>query len=270
MKEVWVLSVRTSLPEICYNAEDLKTSFEVFTSFETAKEALRKKLREYAFAESPMFDGKGNLANLADDLAFEPSDEDGEDGGDEGDCIELTPDRLQAIKNALKTAFSGNDTDIGLKDARYWGNLIEIEISDGAIRFRGDDDGPLNGCDPVLTTNIFNMREEKDYYLYISDLFGQGDTSELYIDLKKTALNRSETWEEIEERAKRTKCTRCGRQFDFFDAQEAYGFDYYIGYGSAHDGSHVKADLCCDCFDELLDSLIKESKTTPVLYEPIC
>ena len=36
---------------------------------------------------------------------------------------------------------------------------------------------------------MFDMTEEKNYYLYINDRFGQDDnSSELYIDLIKTNL----------------------------------------------------------------------------------
>jgi len=49
----------------------------------------------------------------------------------------------------------------------------------------GYDDGPCNGYDPKIATNMFDMTEEKDYYLYVDDMFGQDASSELYIDLKK-------------------------------------------------------------------------------------
>ena len=68
--------------------------------------------------------------------------------------------------------------------------MIGFEYKDGVIKFYGDDDGPCNGYNPMLYTNVFDLTEEKDYFLYINDLFGQDDfTSELYIDLKKSVLN---------------------------------------------------------------------------------
>lgn len=64
MKEIWVLSVKTSLPEVCYNADSLVTTFFAFEHFSDAKNALRNKVKELAFSTSIMFDGNGNVNNL--------------------------------------------------------------------------------------------------------------------------------------------------------------------------------------------------------------
>lgn len=53
-----------------------------------------------------------------------------------------------------------------------------------------------------------------------------------------------------------TYCDMCGKEFDTWDHQEKFGFAYSIGYGSKHDGDHVSCDLCCDCFDKLLDEYL--------------
>ena len=57
MKNTWVLSIRTSLPEICESHGDLQTSIYTFDSFEEARSALRKVLKKYAFSENSMFNG---------------------------------------------------------------------------------------------------------------------------------------------------------------------------------------------------------------------
>lgn len=54
----------------------------------------------------------------------------------------------------------------------------------------------------------------------------------------------------------KTICTMCGKEFDMWDEQEGFGFNYHVGYGSKFDCSHVMVDLCCDCFDELMDTYI--------------
>ena len=70
--------------------------------------------------------------------------------------------------------------------------MIAFDYSNGVIRFYGDDDGSCNGYDPVIYTNMFDMREEKDYFMYIEDLLGQDEyASQLCIDLKKTVLKQS-------------------------------------------------------------------------------
>ena len=47
----------------------------------------------------------------------------------------------------------------------------------------------INGYDPKIDTNLLYMQEEKNYYLYIDDMFRQCDwmkaSSELYMDLTK-------------------------------------------------------------------------------------
>ena len=62
-------------------------------------------------------------------------------------------------------------------------------------------------------------------------------------------------------------CNMCGKALTEYDAQENFGFDYHIGYGSRHDMEIVKARFCCDCFDDLLDSLIHKCKINPVVGE---
>jgi len=60
-------------------------------------------------------------------------------------------------------------------------------------------------------------------------------------------------------------CTMCGKPLDDFDNQENFGFEYQIGYGSRHDGEHVKAQFCCECWDNILDLLIDKCKTNPIV-----
>lgn len=50
-------------------------------------------------------------------------------------------------------------------------------------------------------------------------------------------------------------CNRCGRPLDFWDLQEELIIHSdYLGYGTKHDGDSVHLQLCCNCFDELVDS----------------
>ena len=82
MKNTWVLSIRTSLPEVCESHGDLQTSIYTFDSFEEARTALRKVLKKYAFSENSMFDGKGNIIyfhKYITDLAY---DDDMDEYGD--------------------------------------------------------------------------------------------------------------------------------------------------------------------------------------------
>jgi len=57
----------------------------------------------------------------------------------------------------------------------------------------------------------------------------------------------------------------CGKDFDEFDTQEDFSLHRYVGYGSWFDGSYIYLDLCCDCFDKLInDYIVPRCKISPV------
>ena len=56
MDNKWVLSIKTSQPDVCRSKDDLKTAFYVYDSFEEARAAFRDAVRRYAFEENAMFD----------------------------------------------------------------------------------------------------------------------------------------------------------------------------------------------------------------------
>lgn len=62
-------------------------------------------------------------------------------------------------------------------------------------------------------------------------------------------------------------CNVCGKTFDFYDSNESFGMHHYIGYGSKHDGEILDLNLCCKCFDKVLDLIIPMCKHTPVKGE---
>lgn len=186
MKDCWVLSVKTSLPETAQRFDRLKTSISVFDSFEKARDAMRSCIKGYAFSENQMFDGKGRLKRLEEYIERRCEEGDIEDG-EEG---ELNKGVLSEISRALAEAFSGADTVLRLKDGYYTDWMVSMEVKEGRLQFSGDDDGPCNGYDPVLATNIFSMEKDREYYLYIEDLFGQNRyPAVLYIDLRWCCLN---------------------------------------------------------------------------------
>lgn len=181
MKDIWVLSVRTSLPNACERFGDMKTEFFAFECFEDAKAAFREKIQKMAFSENSMFNGKGQITHFSRYI------DDVDDDFDDEDC--LTKNKLSEIQEALIAVFSGVDTKLQIEAGDYTDWMIAVSVQPDSIDFYGDDDGPWNGYDPVLKTNMFSMEKEMDYYLYIDDRFGQDDaTSELYIDLKKVTV----------------------------------------------------------------------------------
>ncbi len=58
----------------------------------------------------------------------------------------------------------------------------------------------------------------------------------------------------------------CGKDFDFLDEQEGFGFNYpNVGYGSRYDESKIALDLCCNCFDKLMtEYIVPKCKISPV------
>ena len=181
MKNTWIVSIRTSLPNVCYKMGDLDAEFYAFESFEEAREAARGILRGFAFSKNTMFDGEGHLIQLSDyiESCAISDDEEWDDGF-------LSRKNLIAVRDALEQVFRGVDSTPELCEGLCTDYMIAYRYENGEIRFCGDDDGPCNGYDPTIRTNMFSMTYEKDYYFYIDDMFGQDEaTSELYLDLKK-------------------------------------------------------------------------------------
>ena len=183
----WKLLIKTSLPYVCKGKDDLKEEIDIFEDFESAKQALRNKLKEYAFSENSMFDGKGNMiyfqkciehawVPLDDDIVYEDN---------------LTKTVFEEIYNSYISIFEGKDIDISGYLPFYTDYSMAVTFKDGTMTIGDDDDGSLNGHNPKFSTNMFDMREEKDYFLYVDDYFGydQDDiSSELYIDLKRVDM----------------------------------------------------------------------------------
>lgn len=59
-------------------------------------------------------------------------------------------------------------------------------------------------------------------------------------------------------------CNMCGKTFDLWDHQGSFCCDQQIGYGSIHDFEHIQLNLCCQCFDKVLDWLLPQCKHNPI------
>ena len=56
---------------------------------------------------------------------------------------------------------------------------------------------------------------------------------------------------------KKTVCNFCGKEFDEWDRQEEFGFTFpRVGFGSTFDGCEITVDLCCDCFDKMMEEYV--------------
>ena len=54
MKEIWTLIIKTSLPETCKDAGDIKTTVTSYEKFDDAKAAMQKELRQLAFSKNTL------------------------------------------------------------------------------------------------------------------------------------------------------------------------------------------------------------------------
>lgn len=63
--------------------------------------------------------------------------------------------------------------------------MVAMNVATEVVDLYGDEDGLFNEYTPIISTNMFDMKNEKDYHLYLNDHFGQDSYSELYIDLVK-------------------------------------------------------------------------------------
>lgn len=67
--------------------------------------------------------------------------------------------------------------------------------------------------------------------------------------------------------ANKTVCNICGNDFDMWDKQESFGLHHHVGYGSAHDGEHIDLNMCCNCFDRLMDYILPQCTVSPITKE---
>lgn len=180
----WKLTIKTSLPNVCYGEEDLVTSTFTFDDFETARAALRTKLREFAFSHNEMFDGYGSMIHMEKYMDMIKQEDEVIDDPLPG---WFTGKIAVALLNIFSCIFEGKDVDMSIPCGRYFNADIEADFARDSITIRGTGEGIVNGYNPKIDTNLLYMQQEKDYYLYIDDMFGQWScvSSELYIDLKK-------------------------------------------------------------------------------------
>lgn len=187
-KIIWTLIIKTSLPNVTKSKDDLKLNVFCFDDFEEAKKALREKLKEFAYSKNSMFDGNGNIIMLDDYIAesFEYEDL-------KSDSTFLSAEKMNVLKDYLLNIFNGKDNPLSALNVMNCddGCMISLNITEDSIELYGFDEGPINGYDPTIKTNMFDMSKENNYYLYIDDMFGQDCSSELYIDLIKSEMSIS-------------------------------------------------------------------------------
>lgn len=183
MKDVWVLYERSDLARGGeWDYQNYATACRAFADFDTAKQAMRDTIKRYATEKSSMFDGEGNLNELLDQYYYDD---------DERDTFTYVGELLRKLcLNELDDA-----TAKAIKPLFCTTFLFAAEITtdngEPVLLMRGDDDGPCNGVNPYVHTNLFSMNDDtKDYYFYVEDMFRMDSdfSSHLFLDLKKVSV----------------------------------------------------------------------------------
>ena len=60
------------------------------------------------------------------------------------------------------------------------------------------------------------------------------------------------------------KCNICGRTIDEYDVESGFAIQYRPGWRSKYDNECVNVDLCVDCSDAMIDTLIALCKIHPI------
>ncbi len=85
-------------------------------------------------------------------------------------------------------------------------------------------------------------------------------------DREWTDFYKTHGKEECEREAAKTVCTMCGKPFSSWDMNLGDNrHDIFVGYPSKHDLERIQINLCVDCFDNVLDTIISMCKTNPVV-----
>lgn len=62
----------------------------------------------------------------------------------------------------------------------------------------------------------------------------------------------------------KTICNMCGKEFNMYDEIENRSLCDQFGYGSKYDGDNIRLDLCCNCFDKVIDWIVPQCKINPI------
>lgn len=61
------------------------------------------------------------------------------------------------------------------------------------------------------------------------------------------------------------RCSICGKKLNTLDKELGFKYNGKVGYGSVHDGEHIQLNICCDCFDKIVEKQEKREKETKKL-----
>ena len=173
----WIVYTSTNIGNKERNRYGDKAHAYAFDVFEDAKNKAREILSSFAYGKpNEIFDGCGNLVNYLKlvDECFDPDEND--------EYIKHSHECMIKVNALFAAMFRGEEVNLSshLGDDLFdfeTNFLVAYDISadDNSIFIHGDDDGPFNGYDPHIYSNMFSMNEEKEYITVIDDYFDPSD-----------------------------------------------------------------------------------------------
>lgn len=155
-------------------------SSEVYENFLEAYNSLRERLKELAYTMNNVFNGHGNIKELR--LYFKKIEKEyqNEDW--------WSNDYMKPLIY-LRSLVLNEDVDFESFNDNNLDQMLTWHYKDGNFELYSDKEGPINGINPMIKTNISSKNNEH-CYLYIKDDFGgngrdEYSVQELQIDLVK-------------------------------------------------------------------------------------
>ena len=62
-------------------------------------------------------------------------------------------------------------------------------------------------------------------------------------------------------------CHLCGKQFNLWDERQDFSFERHVGYGSKYARKDIALNLCCNCFDKVMNWLLPQCAVDPMRGE---
>jgi len=214
----WVLNFTTNVSvDNVIVEEGTESSFVwVFSSFESAKETMKRIIKSYALTPNSIFDGKGlctDYYEYIEERKCWPQHTEPEES-------EFDTDEFAAFSECWKRMHGGYDDDAksfwkaaelpvilksyladmdnfspdAIPTVTWTDYLMGCKSSPDKILIEGVDDGPCNGINPFFLINTFNMDDpEKDYNFCVRN--GWNDNWEyMYLHLNYVEVDEEVTF----------------------------------------------------------------------------
>ena len=62
-------------------------------------------------------------------------------------------------------------------------------------------------------------------------------------------------------------CNLCGKEMDYVNLNNGLKISRTMGYGSAYDGDHIDIDICCECFDKIIEACVIDPRDEQMSFD---